>query len=176
VSRVAHLLGAGLAAAALTACVDAEDTMPRCRPDDRLAIVAQSTPAASHVPCVAELPAGWSFTDLAVADTGTRFALRSDRAEQPVVVRLQDDCEVRDAVPVPPRADGVRTYQHLEGIDPAYAGTLFDVFPGGCITYRFSFERGPHIALMDDLDRALQLYPRRQLRQELRDADGPDLG
>jgi hypothetical protein len=42
------------------------------------------------------------------------------------------------------------------------------VFVNGCITYEFDFTRGPHIALIDELQRAVQLYPRRLLRQELR--------
>jgi hypothetical protein len=40
------------------------------------------------------------------------------------------------------------------------------------VTYEFDFARGPHIALMDELQRAVQLYPRRLLRQELRDQLG----
>jgi hypothetical protein len=157
------------------ACVGAEDAMPRCQPDDRLALVAQSSPEASHVPCIAELASGWSITDLDVSHTGTTLTLRSDRADEPVRVRLQDGCDVSDAVPVPARAEGVRTYQRLTGIEPDYAGTLFDVFPGGCVSYRFRFERGPHIALMDELQRSVDLYSRRQLRQELRDGPGLDL-
>jgi hypothetical protein len=40
------------------------------------------------------------------------------------------------------------------------------------VTYEFDFARGPHIALIDELLRAVHLYPRRQLRQELHDQLG----
>jgi hypothetical protein len=42
--------------------------------------------------------------------------------------------------------------------------------------YEFDFARGPHIALIDELERTVRLYPRRELRQRLRDDLGIDLG
>ena len=39
------------------------------------------------------------------------------------------------ASPEPARTPGGRTYLQLTGIDPPYAGRLYDVFPGGCVTY-----------------------------------------
>ena len=58
---------------------------------------------------------------------------------------------------------------------PRYAGRFHDVFSGGCVTMTFDFARGPHIALLDELQQAVRLYPRRQLRQELKDELGIDL-
>jgi hypothetical protein len=62
----------------------------------------------------------------------------------------------------------VRTYQELVSITPEYAGYRADVFPGGCVRYEFRFERGPHIALMDELQQAVALRARQEVRQELR--------
>ena len=42
-------------------------------------------------------------------------------------------------------------------MSPRFAGTLFDVFPGGCVTYAFDFARGRHITLTDDCGRQLEL-------------------
>jgi hypothetical protein len=151
-----------------TACAPAEEAGPRCRPDQRLGLVAQSLPSASYVPCLGELPAGWTLRSFDFDHRGTSFSLASDRADEPIEVVLVESCDTTGAVPVRPRAEGVRSSQRLTGIAPAYAGERFDVFPGGCVSYRFRFERGPHISLMDELDRAVELYSRRQLRQDLR--------
>jgi hypothetical protein len=140
-----------------------------------LGIIAQSVRSAAYVPCVRDLPRGWSFSNLDVDDHHATFTLLSDRARDPVEVTLVGSCNTDGSVPVPPRAEGVRSSMRLAGISPSYRGLLFDVFPGGCVTYRFRFERGPHIGLMDDLQQAVGLYSRRQLRQELRASSGLDL-
>jgi hypothetical protein len=152
-----------------TGCaVTATTAMPRCEASQRLGIVAQSAPGAAYLPCIAELPPGWSFESFDVDDDGTRFSLRSDRSDLPVDVELAATCDVGTASPVTPRDEGVRTYLLTESVSPRYAGRFYDVFVNGCITYEFDFTRGPHIALIDELQRAVQLYPRRLLRQELR--------
>ncbi|HEX6425342.1 MAG TPA: hypothetical protein VFZ79_17785 [Acidimicrobiales bacterium] len=162
---------AGLVVVA-TGCADTEPAMPRCEPGQRLGIVAQSVPGAAYLPCVATLPPGWTFGSFEVDDDGTQFSLRSDRADRAVEVELVPACEVGPALPVTPRDEGVRTYLALQSVSSRYAGRFYDVFADGCVVYDFDFARGPHIALVDELQRAVQLYPRRQLRQELRD----DLG
>ena len=43
---------------------------------------------------------------------------------------------------------------------PLYAGTAYDVFPGGCVQYAFALPRGPHIPLMEDLDASIAFYTR----------------
>jgi len=68
------------------------------------------------------------------------------------------------ASPEPARTPGGRTYLQLTGIDPPYAGRLYDVFPGGCVTYGFDFPRGPHVALMTQLRSAIDFVPGWQLR------------
>lgn len=159
-------------AVAGAACADAGTATPRCEPGERLGIVAQSVPGAAYLPCVAELPPGWSVDAFEVDDDGTHVTLVSDRADDPVDVALTPGCDVRGATPVTPRDEGVRTYLQLSSVSERYAGRLVDVFADGCVSYTFDFARGPHIALLDELQRAVQLYPRRQLRQELAD----DLG
>jgi hypothetical protein len=159
-----------------TGCGGADTAMPRCRADQRLAIVSQSVPDAAYLPCIAALPTGWSFQSLDVDDEHTRMSLRSDRSDRPVHVSLLPRCEVRGATPIAPRDEGVRTYQSVESIAPRYAGRLYDVFAHGCVVYEFDFARGPHIALIDELERTVSLYPRRELRQRLRDDLGIDLG
>jgi hypothetical protein len=104
------------------------------------------------------------------------FTLDPNRSgARPVKVEFRSTCDVTDAIPITPRADGVRTTMRLEGISPRYSGTITDVFPGGCVSYRFDFARGPHIALMEDLATTVDLYSRRQLRLDLRHQLGVEL-
>jgi tRNA A-37 threonylcarbamoyl transferase component Bud32/membrane-associated phospholipid phosphatase len=141
---------------------------PGCRADEHLALVAQSVPGAAYVPCVDTLPAGWAFESLEVRSGSTTLVLRSDRSTAPVQVRLQAGCRVDGATAVASRAEGVRSYQFVRSISPNYAARRLDVFGGGCVTYDYDFARGAHIALADELSSAVGLYPRRQLRTELR--------
>ena len=156
---------------ALAGCTSASESAPDCRADQRLALVAQSVPDASYVPCVAGLRAGWRTANFDAETGRTQFDLESDRADHPVTVDLRARCHVGGATAITPRAEGVRTHLRVRSISPRYAGTLYDVFPGGCVTYRFDFERGPHIALMEDFQASLALFSRRELRLQLeRDA------
>jgi len=165
----ALLAGAVLVAGSLTACGSVLTSAPDCTAATRLALVAQSVPTAAYVPCIADLPAGWTVTSFAAEDGRTEFSLLSDRAEgRAVDVWLAERCAVAGATPEPPRTEGGRTYLRLDSIAPRYAGTLYDVFPGGCVSYRFDFARGAHIALMEGLLESVDLLPRRQLRLDVR--------
>ncbi len=172
VRRRCATLASALALTSPACGVTATAAMPKCEPSQRLGIVAQSVPGAAYLPCIAEMPPGWSFESFDVDDYGTRFSLRSDRSDRPADVELAPTCDVGSATPVAPRDEGVRTYQLAESVSPRYAGRFYDVFADGCVTYEFDFARGPHIALIDELQRAVHLYPRRQLRQELHDQLG----
>ena len=159
---LSYLRVAGLVASGTPAGV------PSCDDTRKLAVVAQSVSSSSYLPCIVELRAGWSARDFEPRSGRTRFALVSDRdPAHAVVVELAHSCDVRSASPTTPRADGVRTYLAVDSIAPRYAGTLSDVFPGGCVTYQFDFARGPHIALIDDFEHQIGLRSRRDLRLAL---------
>ena len=166
------VLALSLAALSLVGCSSTAESAPDCRADQRLALVAQSVPGASYVPCVALLRTGWHTANFDARTGRTQFDLASDRADQPVVVDFRARCSSGGATAIAPRAEGVRTHLRVRSISPRYAGTLYDVFPGGCVTYRFDFERGPHIALMEDFQASLGLFSRRELRLTLQRASG----
>jgi hypothetical protein len=69
----------------------------------------------------------------------------------------------------------VLTYTRLNSISPRFAGSLYDVFPGGCVSYRFDFTLGSQIALMEQFEEAIGLYPRQQLRLVLKQELGVEL-
>ena len=151
-------------------------SVPACTDVTRVALVAQSVPTASYVPCLGTLPAGWTSRSFDAVNGRTRFLLVSDRAGgRPVRVELRESCDSNSATPTTPRAAGVRTSIELRSISPRYAGRLIDVFAGGCITYQFDFQRGPHIALMEDFEGAIALVSRQELVVAVHDHVGVSL-
>lgn len=167
---IARRTTAGLVAATLLlggCAVGTGGAAPRCEPGMRLATLAQSVPDAAYVPCVEELPAGWTFEGLHVDDDGATITLESDRADRDVRVELAESCDTAEATPITPGDEGVRTYHRVDSIDPRYAGQLLDVFPGGCVTVDYDFERGRHVALVTELQAAVGLFTRLELRQVL---------
>lgn len=160
----------------VTACSVTRDEAPQCGSVERVAIIAQSVPSASYVPCLLRLPAGWTSGRFQVRSGRTSYTLTSDRAPgHPVVVELRDRCRPVGATPIAARTPGGRTALRVREIDPRYAGTMFDVFPGGCVTYRFDFARGSHIALMAELQSAVGFVTRIELRRLLQDRLGVEL-
>ena len=151
------------------ACSTAPGDAPRCDSIRRLAVVAQAAPDAAYLPCVDHLEEGWRDSDFEVGRGRATFRLDAEGADgRPVTVELREACDPVDAVPTTPRAEGVRTSIRLTAVSPRYAGTLIDVFPGGCVTYRFDLPRGPHIPLMEELRATVGLVSRRDLRVALR--------
>jgi hypothetical protein len=165
-----------LAVVALTGCAALHDPVPRCGDPQRLAIIAQSLPGAAYIPCIRGLPPGWSTSAFNPTQDGTSFLLNSDRSPQnPVTVHLTATCRLGHASPQPPRAPGVRTYTRLSSISPRVAGILYDVFPGGCVSYGFDFALGPNIALTEQFENTIGLYSRLQLRLDLKHKLGVEL-
>ena len=163
-------------AALLTGCASSGGTVPGCTVPLRLAIVAQSVPSASYLPCIRELQPGWTTSGFAPSQDGTSFLLNSDRSPgEPVTVQLTTACRISGASPSPARAPGVLTYLGLDSIRPRFTGRMYDVFPGGCVTYTFDFSHGSQIALMEQFKAAVDLYPRQQLRLVLKQELGVEL-
>jgi len=165
-----------VAAATLVGCASPGDKVPGCGDPLRLAIAAQSVPSASYLPCIRDLPPGWTASGFDPSQDGTGFLLNSDRSPgQPVTVRLTTACRTSGASPSPARATGFLTYTRLDSIRPRFAGRMYDVFPGGCVTYTFDFSHGSQIAPMEQFTSAVGLYPRQQLRLVLKQELGVEL-
>lgn len=165
-----------MALASVLGCTTPETTMPECEPGGRLATLAQSVPTASRVPCVAEIPVGWNFDSLDVDSGLARFWLDSDRAGlRAAEIELVESCDTSGATAVDPEEDGAARYQRLSSLSPRFIGTTYDVFEGGCVVYRYELVHGPHIALYQELHEAVALFPRRALRDDLREDLGLDL-
>lgn len=165
-----------VAVGTLTGCATLSDTVPGCGDPLRLAVIAQSVPGAAYMPCIRQLPPGWSASAFDPARGRTRFTLTSDLAPTtPVVVQLAAACRIDGATPSPSRAAGVQTYTRLSSISPRLVGSLYDVFQGGCVSYSFSFDRQQY-ALIGQFESAVGLYSRQQLRLTLKRKLGVELG
>jgi hypothetical protein len=71
--------------------------------------------------------------------------------------------------------EAVRRFQRLAALTPRFVGTTYDIFDGGCVTYRYDLSEGAHIALHADLHDAVALFSRQALAAELQDDLGLDL-
>lgn len=157
-------------------CAGPETAIPECQAGGRLAILAQAVPGASAVPCVREMPVGWSFAALDVEAGRARFWLDSDRAGlRALEVDLQPACDTAGATSVDPEEEASRRFQRLSSLTPRFVGTTYDVFDGGCVIYRYDLSPGAHIALHAELHEAVALFPRQALADELQDDLGLNL-
>ena len=148
---------------------------PDCGTSDVMILVAQSVPSATSVPCIATLPAGWDLDEVDVRHNQSRFWLNSDRAGQRAVqVTLQplEDCDVTGADIVPSDEVGAQRYERPERLPPSLRSTRYYLFDGGCVTYRFAFDKEATASLMFDADQALAFQPRGTLVEKVRETSG----
>ncbi len=163
---------AAVLAVAVAGCAGAEAAAPGCDSGRRLAILAQSVPTASLVPCLDSMPAGWSFAALDVDSRRARFWLHSDRAGlRAAEVELAPACDLGDSTRAQAEEEGAERYQRLSSLSPRFVGTTYDVFDGGCVVYRYDFAPDTHIELYQELHDAVALFPRDGLEQL---STGPD--
>jgi hypothetical protein len=166
------------ALAVVPACGSTNQTMPSCTPGNRLGILAQAVPSAEYLPCIATMPAGWNFGRLDVEDGDVTFWLDHDREGlRTAEVRFTATCDTTGAYDEGPSGVAER-YVRPGSVSPAFAATTYDVFAGGCVTYRYSFAKGEnaeHIGLLNQLFRAVELFPRAVVVEELEEDLGQEL-
>jgi hypothetical protein len=174
--RTALALAAG--AALLSGCGAASDqAVPFCPAPGRsgaaAVIMAQAVPSAAFVPCISEFPAGWTFGGERLRSGRPEFWLDSDRAGlRAVTVSLTRTCDVSRAVEVPPEAGEpeLKRYEEPNALPPAFSGNSYYVFPGGCVTYRFTFAPGATFTQAVEATEALTFVSRawgvRRLRKD----------
>lgn len=146
---------------------------PACEPNQRLAVVAQSVPTASAVPCVAQMPAGWSAGGVVVRSGRTTFWLNSDRAgDGAVQVRLSERCDA----PLPPgHPVGERLADRSIVADRVHIRWTHRL-ERGCVTTRLNLPRSGASALEAEAAGAISFYERDQLRADIHTRSGVDIG
>jgi hypothetical protein len=134
---------------------------------------AQAVPSAALLPCIAALPAGWSIGGSDIASGKASFWLDSDRAgPRAVTVTLTATCDTSGAQQIPSDQPGTRRFEHRLSLAPQFSSLRFYTFPGGCVTYRFSFTPGASPVLGDAAGSALSFQPRPTLVDFVRRTEG----
>lgn len=150
--------------------------LPRCVPvaDDAvggMVLMAQSVPAARWLPCVRQVPPGWTFWALQADDTGTEIHFGSDRdGTDALTVLLRGGCDLAGASEVPSEQPEMRRWERVTRVTSGYAGERHYVFAGGCVTFRFDLRgttRAEPVATITD---ALGFLSRAALARQVRAA------
>ena len=180
----------GLAALFVLASCSVEQTLPppNCSSGGTVLIVAQSVRSASQVPCLADLPAGWTVAAVKVNEHHSVITLDSDRAgEGAAVLRLEESCDVTGAVPAPndlvpleatdlgmgidtaPPPEPAERFDLIEQVQPSFRAERFYVFPGGCVSWTFDFDEGASATESLSIGNALVLTSRQVLQEGVRE-------
>jgi hypothetical protein len=146
---------------------------PSCGTGHSMILSAQAVPSAALLPCIAALPPGWSIGGADIASGHTRFWLDSDRAGPgALTVTLTAACDTSGAQQIRSDQPGTRRFEHPLSLQPQSARLRFYTFPGGCVTYRFSFAPGASPILAGAVDSALSFQPRSVLVDFIRRTEG----
>ncbi len=146
---------------------------PRCGTSPTMILSAQAVPSAARLPCVAALPSGWHVGGADIASGHATFWLDSDQAgPQAVTITLTAACDTSGAQQTPSDQPGTRRFERPLSLRPQFTDLRFYLFPGGCVTYRFSFTRGASPLLAIPLDSAVTLMPRATLVQYIKHTEG----
>jgi tRNA A-37 threonylcarbamoyl transferase component Bud32 len=148
-------------------------TAPPCGTGHSMILAAQAVPSAALVPCVAALPSGWQAGRADIATGHSRFWLDSDQAgAAAVTITLAATCDVSGARQVPSDQPGTRRFDRPLSQRPQFAALRFYVFPGGCVTYKFSFAPGASPLLAIPVNGAVGFVPRATLVNRIRSTEG----
>ena len=100
-----------------------------------LLLEAQAVQSASHVPCVNDLPPGWTFGGAHANSGRAGFTIDHDRAGVATLeVTLTKRCVLSGAIEVDSDVEGVRRFAGPSSATGGLDRTWYDVFEGGCVT------------------------------------------
>jgi membrane-associated phospholipid phosphatase len=137
---------------------------PSCGTGPSMILSAQAVPSAARLPCIAALPSGWSIGSVDISSGRASLRLDSDRAGQgAITVTLTATCDISGTQQIPSDQPGMRRFERPLSLVPQFSDLRFYTFPGGCVTYRFSFAPGASPALAGAADSALAFQPRAEL-------------
>ena len=135
---------------------------PRCGTGPAMILSAQAVPSAAMLPCIAALPSGWHADGADIASGHARFWLDSDQAgPAALTVTLTAACDTAGARQIPSGQPGTQLFERLLSRAPRYSALRYYTFPGGCVTYQFSFAPGASPTLADAAGSALSFGARR---------------
>ncbi|HEY0517847.1 MAG TPA: phosphatase PAP2 family protein [Ilumatobacteraceae bacterium] len=142
------------------------DDKPSCGTEKVMILMAQSVPTAPEVPCVASLPAGWSFGSARISRGEGQFWLNSDQAgghALEVTLRPEDKCSLEGASEVTSDEPGLRRFERPIQLPPDLRAVRMYVTHGECVTYEFQFHGDANASAIVVLDAALGFQHRADL-------------
>ena len=89
-----------------------------------------------------------------------------------ITVTLTAACDTSGAQQIPSDQPGTRRFERPLSLAPQFSDLRFYTFPGGCVTYRFSFAPGASPVLANAADSALSFQPRSALVDYVRRTEG----
>ena len=162
-----------------SACGLAQSVAPVCDSESTLVLMAQSTPSATLLPCLEELPDGWHLGAMDIDSESARFWLDSDRGgEDAVTVVLDERCDPGEAELETDTGREVERYAAARTAPDAYEADWYDRFEGGCVHYAVDVRSQAWPELVEEIDRSRTFVSRADLARRVRDATdgGIDLG
>jgi tRNA A-37 threonylcarbamoyl transferase component Bud32 len=131
--------------------------VPDCGTGHTMLLAAQAVPSAAFLPCIAALPSGWTTSGAEIASGRATFQLDSGQAGlQTATITLTATCDTSGARQIPSPSG-------QPGRISGDSGVRYDVFPGGCVTYRYVQATGASPVLATTVDGAVALIPRSEL-------------
>ena len=116
---------------------------PSCGTGPSMILSAQAVPSAAMLPCINALPSGWHANGADIASGHARFWLDSDQAgPAALTVTLTAACDTAGARQIRTDQPGTQLFERQLSRAPRYSALRFYTFPGGCVTYHFSFAPG----------------------------------
>jgi membrane-associated phospholipid phosphatase len=137
---------------------------PVCGTGNSIILSAQAVPSSARLPCIAALPSGWTAPGADIRNGQAQFWLDSDQAgPRAVTVTLTAACDTSGASRIPSDQPGAERFEHPLSLQPRLTLVRFYTFPGGCVTYQFSFIAGAAPTLAIPIDTAITFEPRSAL-------------
>ncbi len=146
---------------------------PTCGTGHSMILSAQAVPSAAFLPCIASLPSGWLTGGADIFSGTSRLWLDSDQAgAHAITVTLTAACDTSGAREILSDQAGMRRFEEPTSLVPAFSGLRFYRFPGGCVTYQFSFAPGASPVLAGAAGTAIAFMPRSALVGYVRHNEG----
>ena len=161
---------------------------PACGTSDTMILTAQAVPSAAFLPCIAAFPAGWTAVNDEIASGrasfgldsgslagggGVRFVLGGQSGQlQTMTITLTATCDLAGARQIPSGQPGLGRFERPPSLGPGYSDVRYDVFPGGCVTYRFVLGPGASPVLATAVGSAVAFMPRSELVGYVRRTEG----
>ena len=185
---VPAVFGVGLLLPASNSGVHAPGVhVPECGTSHTMILAAQAVPSAAFLPCIAALPSGWTAADPEIASGQASFVLNSGslavgggvqfvpgglKELQTVTITLTATCNLVGARQIPSGQPGMRRFERPPSLVPGYSDVRYDVFPGGCVTYRFVLAPGASAVLAATIGSAVAFIHRSELVGYVRRTEG----